>query len=244
MEQTQICTKCGEEKPFSEFYKRKDTKKGIRKECITCILEAQKKDRMNDPERFKETQRKYRHNNPESIKNSRNKHYVKNRETINLKNQEWKQNNADEYNKSCVDYREKNREEIRERENKRNKEKYQTDPMYRLYVCISSNMYQSLKEKKGGRKWETLVDYTLQVLYDHIESLFEDWMTWDNRGIYDPNRRTWHLDHIRPVASFTFNPYLDPSEDPAFQECWALDNLQPLEAIENLRKGKKYNFDK
>jgi hypothetical protein len=28
-------------------------------------------------------------------------------------------------------------------------------------------------------------------------------------------------------------------KDENFQKCWALDNLQPLEAIENLKKGNR-----
>ena len=31
-----ICSKCNIEKPLSDFYKRKDTKFGVRKDCKTC----------------------------------------------------------------------------------------------------------------------------------------------------------------------------------------------------------------
>jgi hypothetical protein len=55
-------------------------------------------------------------------------------------------------------------------------------------------------------------------------------MTWDNYG-------QWHIDHIKPVALFEF----DSTDDPGFRDCWTLDNLQPLWALDNLRKGNKYN---
>jgi hypothetical protein len=44
-----------------------------------------------------------------------------------------------------------------------------------------------------------------------------------------------HIDHKRPIASFNFNSY----KDKEFKECWALNNLQPLWAEENLSKGNK-----
>jgi hypothetical protein len=31
-------------------------------------------------------------------------------------------------------------------------------------------------------------------------------------------------------------------EDPEFKECWALENLQPLEAMENIDKGYNYGY--
>lgn len=54
-------------------------------------------------------------------------------------------------------------------------------------------------------------------------------MTWDNYGTY------WHIDHIRPISSFSFETYYDPD----FKICWALENLQPLEAKANRLKSNK-----
>ena len=72
--------------------------------------------------------------------------------------------------------------------------------------------------------------YTGKELYKHIESLFTDGMSWDNMG-------DWHIDHIRPVASFNFTT----TECEDFKKCWALENLQPLWAKDNLSKGSKWN---
>ena len=43
-----------------------------------------------------------------------------------------------------------------------------------------------------------------------------------------------HVDHIRPCAAFD----LTSAED--FAACWSLENLQPLWASENVRKGASY----
>lgn len=40
--QTKRCTKCGQEKPFDDFYQDKNRKDGYRFECKTCTNEANK----------------------------------------------------------------------------------------------------------------------------------------------------------------------------------------------------------
>jgi len=51
-------------------------------------------------------------------------------------------------------------------------------------------------------------------------------MSWDNYGY-----RGWHIDHIRPCASFDLT---DPEQQ---RECFHYTNLQPLWWQDNLRKG-------
>jgi hypothetical protein len=55
-------------------------------------------------------------------------------------------------------------------------------------------------------------------------------MSWENYGKY-----TWHIDHITPVAAFNY----DNPECLDFKKCWALSNLQPLEAKKNHSKKDK-----
>ena len=52
-------------------------------------------------------------------------------------------------------------------------------------------------------------------------------MTWENHG-------EWHIDHIKPCASFNL---LNEDEQ---KKCFHYTNLQPLWASENLSKGCKY----
>jgi hypothetical protein len=53
-------------------------------------------------------------------------------------------------------------------------------------------------------------------------------MCWNNMGL-------WHIDHIRPMASFNL---LEESE---LREAMNYKNLQPLWASENLSKGSRYD---
>ena len=65
----------------------------------------------------------------------------------------------------------------------------------------------------------------------HIEARFIEDMTWDNWGRGWGGRREWHLDHVRPLASFDLT---DPAQ---LALACHYTNLQPLWAIDNLKKG-------
>lgn len=55
-------------------------------------------------------------------------------------------------------------------------------------------------------------------------------MSWNNQGSY------WHIDHIVPLSWFPYQTV----EEQAFKDCWALANLQPLEAKANLLKNNHF----
>lgn len=48
-EQTKVCTKCGIEKPLSEFYRQKGTASGFRAACKVCCSQYCAKRYANDP---------------------------------------------------------------------------------------------------------------------------------------------------------------------------------------------------
>src|SRR3546814_17339668 len=60
----------------------------------------------------------------------------------------------------------------------------------------------------------------------NLERQFLPGISWDNRG-------EWHIAHIRPLCSFEFTS----PDDLQFREAWALTNLRPLWARDNLPKG-------
>jgi hypothetical protein len=108
---------------------------------------------------------------------------------------------------------------------------YRRDPIHRLTNTMRAQLWQVLTKQKGGRHWETLVGYTVSQLKAHLETQFVPGMIWENYGT------AWHVDHIRPIASFIYSS----PDDPEFKECWALGNLQPLWAGLNIRKGARWN---
>jgi len=106
------------------------------------------------------------------------------------------------------------------------------NPKFRLDQNMANLIGRSLRGKKAGKRWEFLVDYTLNDLMEHLEGQFDIKMNWDNYGNY------WHIDHIKPRSIFKYTF----SEDKEFKECWALKNLQPLEKIANLRKSNTFSL--
>lgn len=98
--------------------------------------------------------------------------------------------------------------------------------MRRLNARIGALMWYTLKGSKAGVSWQKLVGYTIADLRAHLESKFTEGMTWANMG-------EWHIDHIIPRKFFEFSS----PNDVGFRQCWSLSNLQPLWAIDNLRKG-------
>jgi hypothetical protein len=81
-------------------------------------------------------------------------------------------------------------------------------------------------EKKHGNTME-LTGCSKEHLISHIESMFVNGMSWDNYG-------EWHIDHIKPCASF------DLTNIEQQKLCFNWTNLQPLWASDNIRKGAKY----
>lgn len=71
----------------------------------------------------------------------------------------------------------------------------------------------------------------IETVKKHLESLFQNGMTWDNHG-FDG----WHIDHIVPCAAFDLT---DPEEQ---KKCFHYTNLQPLWAKDNLSKGDRYEY--
>lgn len=69
--------------------------------------------------------------------------------------------------------------------------------------------------------------YTPSDLVKHLESLWQEGMSWSNYG-------EWHIDHIKPIAAFVREGVTDPAV------VNALDNLQPLWAEDNFKKSASF----
>ena len=87
-------------------------------------------------------------------------------------------------------------------------------------------MYIFLKSKnlrKNNKTFE-IIGCTPFELQKHLEEQFIDGMTWENYG-------QWHIDHIIPLSTANI-------EEEIYKLCY-YTNLQPLWAIDNLKKGNK-----
>ena len=98
----------------------------------------------------------------------------------------------------------------------------------RFKTNLRSRVSHALSRNSKSASTETLVGCSMDELRDHLESQFTAGMTWDNYG-------EWHVDHIKPCAMFDF------SIDSHQFQCFHYTNMQPLWAIDNYKKGNKYD---
>tara|TARA_R110002020_G_C15840141_1_gene735079 strand:- start:53 stop:556 length:504 start_codon:yes stop_codon:yes gene_type:complete len=84
--------------------------------------------------------------------------------------------------------------------------------------------FKKIKENKPA-KTEELLGCSWIEAKEHIESYFDEKINWDNFN-------DWHIDHIMPLCSAK-------TSDELVKLC-RYTNLQPLMAIDNIRKGGKY----
>ena len=120
-------------------------------------------------------------------------------------------------------------DEYRARRSERRKALWRTNPNFRLSELLRSRLAYSLRNKSKLGSAVTLLGCSLHDAIAHIESQFEQGMSWENWG-------EWHVDHIRPLASFNL-------EDPiALEMACHYTNLQPLWAKENLAKGGRISL--
>lgn len=115
--------------------------------------------------------------------------------------------------------------ELKEKGTKNQARRMASSPRLRLNSRVGSAIARSLRGTKAGAHWEDLVGYSLDELLRHLEKQFLFGMTFDNYG-------EWHVDHILPLAMWSFDNWTHPN----FKCAWALTNLRPLWASDNQTK--------
>jgi hypothetical protein len=135
-----------------------------------------------------------------------------------------------------IEYVDKNREAVnaRYRSNGKKyriatKKRIKEDPAFRIRCNLSTRVRMALKAAgtRKSEKTKELIGCSIEDLKAHLESKFVEDMTWENYG-------KWHLDHMKPCATFNL---IDVEEQ---RKCFHWTNLQPLWAIDNLRKSSRW----
>lgn len=220
--------------------------KEYRKNNQKKISELQKEWYKKNQEQIIEKQKKYRQNNLEKIRakdHERCKKYRENnKEKLRELNKNYRQDNKEKLLEYRKEYYKKNHKKIRERQNKykqkpevkrcrnkRERQLYKIDVNYKITKNLRSRLWQVIKSKNKSAPTLELLGCTIEFLKEHLESQFQEGMSWDNYGV-----EGWHIDHIRPCVSFDLT---DPEQQ---KQCFHYTNLQPLWASENLSKGAKH----
>ena len=117
--------------------------------------------------------------------------------------------------------------ELKRKSWKRNYRRRFNDPSLRLMANMRTRLFHALQNgTKKATKTRALIGCTVHELMTHLEGQFKPGMSWANYG-------KWHVDHRLPVSSFDL---LNPE---AQRACFHYTNLQPLWAVENIRKSDK-----
>ena len=209
------CTQCNLDKPTVEFPKDRRNKSGFKNTCKECMVNS-----TINGKPYREYMRD-KQSTPEFKLKRKMYHAVyRAKPDVIVHTQEYrKRYNSDPGNILA-------RHKYRALQSK--------NPRYRINNSMGNLTWRALRGGKLNRQWQSLVGYTIEQLMQHLEAQFDENMNWDNYGSY------WQVDHIKPQCSFNYIK----AEDQEFKRCWALDNLQPLEALENKRKQGKLNWSK
>ena len=197
----------------------------------------------------------YHKENKELRKEYYQKYYEDNKEKIDEMGKKWKEENVGYYKKYYEDYIDEfkmkskeyylnNRDVVLEKSKeyyqddivKKSRNEYmkiylkkrkEEDPLFKLISSIRTLIHSSIKNQGYSKtsKTQEILGCSYIELMNHLESKFLEGMSWENKG-------KWHIDHIKPTSLaktkeevVSLNNYL---------------NLQPLWAIDNMKKGNKY----
>ncbi len=122
--------------------------------------------------------------------------------------------------------RQEYRKNYKSRKHEQRKERRNSDVIFNLLNRVRCRIWKYLTINNITKKNRTLdiVGCTPQELKEHLEKQFSEGMTWENRV-------EWHIDHIIPLSSAK-------KEEELYKLCH-YTNLQPLWAVENMKKGNK-----
>lgn len=110
----------------------------------------------------------------------------------------------------------------------RHAERYASDVGYKLKFLLRNRLRDALKGRKKSAATLQLLGCSLEFFKGYIEGKFKAGMNWNNWNTYG-----WHLDHVRPLATF------DLADTAQISTACHYTNLQPLWREENLKKGAR-----
>lgn len=200
--------------------------------------------------------REYRHKNALIIAKAKKDYYKKNKNIILSKKRDYYKKNKNELKdriykyrdenperrkSQCAKYREKNRLKIRKsssiygRNNRAKinsyiKNRKETSLDFRIRLRLRSRITMGLKLYIDGGKTNKSIGYGINI--DSIINSLKP---------FPSNLSKYHLDHIRPLSSFTFTTEDGSANIKEIQEAFSPSNYQWLTIQENLKKGGKWD---
>lgn len=213
------CIKCLQIKSIIDFSKCRSCKDGLQSSCKLCHKEWYSSNKESIKERKAEYDKKryelkkdsilaytkkYYSENIEHCRARGRKYYANNKESIEEKHKKYRELNREKRRAKTKEWEVKNRERRKEQSNKWVKDKYNSDPTFRLLWNLRIRIRLALKSKglNKDKKTNDIIGCSSLYLREYIESKFESWMNWDNYGKYNGEENFgWDIDHIIPISS-------------------------------------------
>ena len=192
------------------------------KKCKTCGIEKP----LDQYYKQKGSKDGLRGSCKQCLNQKTNEYNAKNREKINGNARNRRKEDPEGHKNRVNAYRNANREEIREK-NRIYQRKWKQNPVNRAVHNMRSRLVDCITKGTKSASTMELLGCSSEDFMKHISSQFTEGMTWSNYG-------EWHIDHIKPVASF------DMSLPEDQRKCFHYSNLQPLWSEDNWHKSSNY----
>ncbi len=173
--------------------------------CKKCLSEYTKSLVPKYIQRIRRNKKSYNDRNKDKVRMQKKESYLRNIET----SKQYRVNNKDKINSY-------------------HKTKRSIDINFKLSCLIRNRIRSAIKRDSRRSKSIELLGCDIDFLKSYLESKFLLTMSWNNYG------SIWHIDHIRPCASFDLT---DPEQQ---KICFHYTNLQPLFATTRIIEGIEY----
>ena len=169
-------------------------------------------------EEVKARVKKYREDNPEKVFEQKRKYREEHKEEIAAQKRAAYQANPEPAKRRAREWRKANRAKLNAYQKNRLDTNKNASMAHQIRMRVAKYIHRHETSEELG--------CTIRELREYLSSKFLDGMTWQNYG-------DWHVDHIKPLASF------DLTDEEQFKEACNYTNLQPMWGKDNYAKGRK-----
>ncbi len=167
----------------------------------------------------------YYQNNKDYILKKHKEWKTANKDRVKVLSKEYYLKNKDKIANKARAYYLKNRDKILAKSHSYKENRKKLDPGFKLKLLLRIRLYKAIKGNYKTGSAVKLLGCTVQELKNYLESKFSVGMNWNNHGL-------WHIDHVKPLASF------DLTNLDEMKLACHYTNLQPLWAKDNQEKWK------
>jgi len=218
----------------NEFVSYRNIQKYCSKICYKIIKKelSKKWEYINKEERKKQYEEWYKLHRDELLQQQKEwyrthkkqikKYYILHKKEISLRGEEYYIKNKDKIRKQYKKWYKLHKKELTQRIKNRRR----IDINFRIRCNLSRRVSLILRGNSKSVSTMKLLGCSDNFLKQYLQSKFTSGMSFKNYG-------KWHIDHIKPCASFDLRKKSEQIK------CFNYTNLQPLWAKDNLKKGNK-----